>query len=73
MPKSESCFKKSSAISTKNIEQYAYHLLFTFYPFRDKVYLKSPAMTGTYFVKLQEPGLMDIISRNRAIIEPLVR
>ena len=26
----------------KNIEQYAHHLLFTFYPFRDEAYLKSP-------------------------------
>ena len=56
--------------SQKNIEQYAHHLLFTFYPFRDEEYLKSLPMTGTYFAKFQEPGVMDIISRNKAIMEP---
>ena len=25
----------------KNIEQYAHHLLFTFYPYRDEAYLKT--------------------------------
>ena len=55
----------------KNIEQYAqYYLLFTFYPFRDEAYLKSLPMTGTYFDKLQEPGVMDIINRNEGIMEP---
>ena len=54
----------------KSIEQYAHHLLFTFYLFRDEVYLKSPPMTETYFAKLQEPGVMDIISKNKAIMEP---
>ena len=53
----------------KYIEQDAHHLLFTFYPFRDEVYLKSPPMTETYFAKLQEPGVMDIINRNKAIME----
>ena len=28
---------------TKHIEKYAHHLLFSFYPFRDKEQLKSPA------------------------------
>ena len=27
-------------------------------------------MTETYFAKLQEPGVMDIINRNKAIMEP---
>ena len=26
-------------------------------------------MTGTYFAKLQEPGVMDIINRNKGIME----
>ena len=56
--------------SQKNIEQYAHHLLFTFYPFRDEAYFKSLPMTGTYFDKLQEPGVMDIINRNEGIMEP---
>ena len=54
----------------KYIEQYGHHLLFTFYPFRDEAYLKFPPMTKTYFGKLQEPGVMDIIDRNKAIMEP---
>ena len=54
----------------KYIEQYAHHLLFTFYPLRDEAYLKFPPMTKTYFGKLQEPGVMDIINRNKAIMEP---
>ena len=54
----------------KNTEQYAHHLLFTFYPFRDEAYLKSLSMTGTYFAKLQEPGVMDIINKNKGIMEP---
>ena len=45
-------------------------MLFSFYPFRDEAYLKSPPMTGTYVVKLQEPGVMDIINRNKATVEP---
>ena len=45
-------------------------MFFTFYPFCDEEYLKSLPMTGTYFAKLQEPGVMDIISRNKAIMEP---
>ena len=56
--------------SQKNIEQYAHNLLFTFYPFRDEAYLKSAPVTGTYFAKLQEPGVMDITSRSKAIMEP---
>ena len=27
-------------------------------------------MTGTYFAKLQEPGVMDIINKNKGIMEP---
>ena len=27
-------------------------------------------MTGTYFAKLQEPSVIDIINRNKAIMEP---
>ena len=50
----------------KYIEQYAHHLLFSFYPFQDKEQLKSPPFKGTYVMKSQEPGEMDIINRNRS-------
>ena len=49
----------------KHIEQYSHHLLFAFYPFRHEEHLKSPSNKGTYFAKLQEPGVMDIINRNK--------
>ena len=48
-------------------------MLFSFYPFRIEEYLKLPPITGTYFKKLQEPGVLDVINRNRrnrAIMEP---
>ena len=35
----------------KNVEQYAHHLLFAFYPFRQEEELKY-TVTGTYFAKL---------------------
>ena len=55
---------------TKHIEKYAHHLLFSFYPFRDEEQLKSPPFIGSYVMKLQEPGVMDIINRNRSVMEP---
>ena len=45
-------------------------MLFSFYPFRIEEYLKSPPITGTYFEKLQETGLLDVINRNRPMMEP---
>ena len=39
-------------IPHKNVEQYAHHLLFAFYPFRKEEELKC-TVTGTYFDKLQ--------------------
>ena len=37
---------------TKHIEQYAHHLLYSFYPFGDEEQLKSPPFTGSYVMKL---------------------
>ena len=54
----------------KHAEQYAHHLLFSLYPFRNEEYLKSPPYIGTYLAKLQEPGVLDTINRNRQIMEP---
>ena len=47
-------------------------MLFSFYPFRIEEYLKSPPITGTYFEKLQETGLLDVINRNRPMMEPFI-
>ena len=55
---------------TKLIDQYAHHLLFSFYPFRDEELLKSAPFMGSYVMKLQEPGAMAIINRNRFVMEP---
>ena len=31
---------------------------------------KSPSNTGTYFAKLKKPGVMNIINRNKSLMEP---
>ena len=53
----------------KNFEFYSHHLLFLFYPFREEQQLKvgNPA---TYANKISQPGVLDIINRNKAHIEP---
>ena len=53
----------------RNVEQYAHHLLFVFYPFRHEEELKY-TVTGTYFAKLQEPAVLNIINRNKSVMEP---
>ena len=45
----------------KSLEQYAHHFLFAFYPFRNEEHLKSAPLSGTYYHKLQEPGLMEMV------------
>ena len=50
-------------------EKYAHHMLFMFYPFRNEQDLKSKN-TATYSEKLQEPGVLDIINRNKQVFEP---
>ena len=51
----------------KAFETYAYHL---FYPFRNEEELKSPPVTGSYRAKLLESGVINIINRNKATMEP---
>ena len=53
----------------KHLEKYAHHLLFMFYPFRNEQDLMSDN-SGTYCEKLQEPGIIDIINRNKLVFEP---
>ena len=45
-------------------------MLFSFYPFRNEEELKSPPVTGSYRAKLLEPGVIDIINRKKATMEP---
>ena len=55
---------------SKAFETYAYHLYFSFYPFRNEEELKSPPVTGSYRAKLFKPGVINIINRNKATMEP---
>ena len=50
-------------------EKYAHHLLFMFYPFRNEEHLKS-SNSGTFSEKLQEPGVLNVVNRNKQIFEP---
>ena len=54
----------------KSVEQYVRQLLHAFCSFCNERHLKSPPFSGTYSAKLQEPGVMKIICRNKLIIEP---
>ena len=54
----------------KAFETYAHLLPLSFYPFRNEEELKSPAVTGSYRAKLLEPGVINIINRNKATMEP---
>ena len=53
----------------KGIEKYSHYLFFSFYSFRNEVDLKSP-VSGTYFKKTQEPGVMEGIKKNKSMMEP---
>ena len=54
----------------KKPEHYAHHLLFMFYPFRNEEELKATP-SGTYTEKLSSPEIVEVVNRNRAILEPL--
>ena len=45
-------------------------MLFSLYPFRNEEELKSPPVTGSHRAKLLEPGVINIINRNKATMEP---
>ena len=53
---------------SRNAEKYAHHLLF-FYLFRHEGESKYPPVSGTYLLKLQQPGVLYVVKRNRHIIE----
>ena len=50
-------------------EQYAHHLLFMFYPFRDEAELCTTP-SGTYMEKLLDPVVQEIVNRNKQRFEP---
>ena len=45
-------------------------MLFSFYPFRNEEKLKPPTVTGSYRPKLLKPGVINIMNRNKARMEP---
>ena len=45
----------------KNVEQYAHHLLFAFYPFHHEEELKY-TVTGSDFAKIKEATVLNIIN-----------
>ncbi|XP_066926174.1 uncharacterized protein [Clytia hemisphaerica] len=53
----------------KHPEDYAHHLLMLYFPFHDEIDLLS-AVEKTYTAKLHEPGVIEILERNRALIQP---
>ena len=53
----------------KDPEGYAHHLLFLFYPFRDECKLKV-GQPSSYSSKLREPGVIEVINKNKSLVEP---
>ena len=47
-------------------EEYAHHLLMSYYPFRSE----SELLDNTYLEKLAQPGVVDIVNENKLKIEP---
>ena len=43
---------------------------FSFYPFRHEGELNYPPVSGTYVLKLQQRGVLDVVNRNRHVMEP---
>ena len=48
-------------------EEYAHHILFMYYPFRDENDLKS---NNSYAEKLNQPNVLEVINLNRIKVEP---
>ena len=48
-------------------EEYAHHILFMYYPFRDENDLKS---NNSYVEKLNQPNVLEVINLNRMKVEP---
>ena len=69
------CRKLSSVLQyftpnkNRDYESYAHHLLLLFYPFRDESDLKV-GIPPSYTNEIAEPGVIDIINTNRALVEP---
>ena len=53
----------------RNAEEYSHNLRFSFCPFRHEGESKYPPVSGTNLLKLQQPGVLDAVDRNRHIME----
>ena len=49
-------------------KEYAYHILFIYYPFRDEKVLLSEN-PPTYVSKLSEPGVIEVVNQNYSLFE----
>lgn len=54
----------------ESLEQYTHNFLLAFFTFCNKEHLKSLPFSGTGNQKLQEPGVIEIVCRNKTLIEP---
>ena len=54
----------------RNPEQYAHHLLFSFYLFRDEGNLKHPIISENHLAKLQQPEELNVVNQNKLVMEP---
>ena len=50
-------------------EEYAHHMLFMYYPFRDEKEFWS-GYPPTYVSKLSEPGVIEVVNQNYSLAEP---
>ena len=50
-------------------EEYAHHILFMYYPFKDEKELLS-GNPPTYASKLSEPGVIDLVNQNYSVVKP---
>ena len=62
-----SCFSTSN--KSREYENYAHNLLLLFYPFRNEANFTVDMPPG-YTDKFEEPGIIDTVNRNRAMVEP---
>ena len=54
---------------SRSSEQYAHHLLFSFYLFRDKGNLRHPQISGNYIAKLQRPEILNVVTQIKLVME----
>ena len=63
------CFTIYVPYKATKPEEYAHHMLFMYYPFRDEKELLG-GNPPTYASKLSEPGVIDLVNQNYSLVEP---